>query len=58
LRTVGKNSVVAHLAIVRQMDVGHDPVVVAQLGDTRVARRANVERTKLANGVAALRLKS
>ena len=52
LRTVGKNSVVAHPAIVRQMDIGHDPVVVAQLGDTCVARRANVERTKLADGIA------
>ena len=52
LRTVGKNRVVTHLAIVRQMDIGHDPVVVAQLGDTCVARRANVERTKFADGVA------
>ena len=52
LRTVGKNSVIAHLAIVRQMDLGHDPVVVAQLGDTCVARGSNVERAKLADGVA------
>jgi hypothetical protein len=52
LGTVGKNGVVANLAIVCQMNIGHDPIVIAHLRHTLIARRANVEGAKLSNGVA------
>ena len=52
LCTVGENRVVADLAIMRQMDVSHDPVVVTQTGDSFVLNRSQVEGTEFANGVA------
>ena len=52
LRIIGKNRVVAHLAVMRQMHIGHDPVVVAHTGHADIAGRANIEGTKLADGVA------
>ena len=52
LRAVGKDSVVAHHAVMCQMHVSHDPVVVTNLGHARVSRRADIEGAKLTNGVA------
>ena len=52
LGTVGKNSVIANLAIMCQVHISHDPVVISELGDAGVARRANVEGAKLSDGVA------
>jgi hypothetical protein len=49
---VGKDGVVPDHAVVRQMDIGHDPVVVAQYGLAKVTRGANVEGAELADGVA------
>ena len=52
LRVIGKNGVVAHLAIVRQVHVSHQPVVVANPGHATVPGRANVEGTKFTHGIA------
>ncbi len=52
LSAVGKNGVAADRAIVRQVYVSHDPVVIAKPGNARVLRRTRVERTKLPYGVA------
>jgi hypothetical protein len=52
LSAVCKYGVIPHLAIVGQMDISHDPVVVAHAGHTTPARRAQVKGSKLANGVA------
>ena len=52
LRIIGKNGVVADLAIVRQVHVSHQPVVVANPGHATVPGRPNVEGTKFTNGVA------
>ena len=52
LRIVGEDRPVAHLAIVRDMHVGHDPVVVADAGHARVLYGSGVERTVFADGVA------
>ena len=38
LRVVGEDGVVADLAVVREVHVGHDPVVVADAGDAAVLR--------------------
>ena len=42
----------AHRAIVRDMDIGHDPVVVPNAGDACILAGAGVEGTELADGVA------
>ena len=52
LGVVGKNSVVANLTVMRQMNIGHDPVVISYRGDTLVASGSNVEGTKLSNDIA------
>jgi len=44
--------VIAHHAVVCQVHVRHDPVVIAHLGHARVAGGTNIEGTKLADGVA------
>ena len=49
---VGEGYLVADLAIVRDMHVGHDPVVVANRGHAAILHRAQVKGAKLANGVA------
>ena len=49
---VGQDGVRAHLNVVRQMHIGHDPVVVTQAGDARVLDRAAVEGAELPDGVA------
>ena len=52
LGAVGKDGVIAHMTVMCQMHVGHDPVVIAQLGHARIAGRANVKSAKLTDGVA------
>src|SRR5690606_29093325 len=42
LHAVGENGVRAHLAVMRNMHVGHDPVVVAHARHTDVLRRTRV----------------
>ncbi|OIQ63858.1 hypothetical protein GALL_545990 [mine drainage metagenome] len=49
---IGKDGIVSHLAIMRQMDIRHDPVIVADAGYTRVLYRPDVKRAELANNVA------
>jgi hypothetical protein len=44
--------VIANATVVCQVNIGHDPIVVAQLGYACIAWRANVEGAKLANGIA------
>ena len=51
LRVVGKNGLVAHLAIVGQMHIGHDPIVVANAGHASVVGGPDVEGTKLTDRV-------
>ena len=48
---VGKNRVVAHHAIVRDVDVGHDPVMRADGGHAAILHRADIEGAELANDV-------
>ena len=52
VRVVGEDGVVADLAVVRDVHVGHDPVVVADARDARVLRGAAVEGAELADRVA------
>ncbi len=52
LRVVGKNGVVADLAVMRQVHISHDPVVIAHARHTCIARRTYVEGAKLADGIA------
>ena len=52
LAGVGEDGVVADLAVVRDVHVGHDPVVVAEARDARVLHRAAVDRAVLADRVA------
>ena len=42
----------AKLAVVGDVDVGHDPVVIAQAGDAGVLHGAGVDGDELADGVA------
>ena len=49
---VGQDGVAADLAVVRDVHVGHDPVVVADARDARVLHGAAVEGAELADGVA------
>src|SRR5689334_16717616 len=51
-RDIGESRVIPHLAIVRDVHVSHDPVVVADARDPGVLRRAAVERAILPDGVA------
>src|SRR5215813_2055243 len=48
---VRKHCMAANLAIVREMDVGHGPVVVANARDAHVLRRSRVEGAELPDGV-------
>ena len=52
LRVVGEDGFVAHLAVVRQVGVGHHPIVVTQARDAAGLNGAQIESAKLANGVA------
>src|SRR5207244_9810083 len=51
-RDIGKDRVVADLTVVRDMHVGHDPVVVADARDARVLHGAAAESATFADGVA------
>src|SRR4029077_11304764 len=51
LGAVGEDRLVADLAVVREVDVGHDPVFVADARDAGVLHRAAVDRHVLADGV-------
>ncbi len=52
LRVVGKHGAAADLAIMRNMHIGHDPVVVAEAGDPDILRGAGVEAAEFTNRVA------
>ena len=52
LGIVRKNGVIAHHTVVRQMDIGHQPVVVTDPGNACVAGRADVEGAKLTDRIA------
>jgi hypothetical protein len=52
LRIARKNRVVANLAIVRNVHISHDPIVITQLRNAIVLRRTGVNRSELANGIA------
>lgn len=54
---VGKNRLIADLAVVRYMDVRHNPVVIADPRYGEVLRSADIDRTELAYGVAGANLK-
>ena len=49
---VGKNGVAADYAVVREMAVSHNPVIVADARFADAGYRAGVERSKFADGVA------
>src|SRR5512134_788297 len=49
---VGEDAMAADLAVVREMHAGHDPVVVADARDARVARRPAIDGHALADRVA------
>ena len=50
-RIVGEDRVVADHAIVRDMDIRHDPVVVADFRRTDVLHRTAIKRTVFSNGI-------
>ena len=52
LRTVGKNRMASDLAIVSQMHIRHDPVVIPQTGDTFVLNGSQIECAEFPNGIA------
>ena len=52
LGVIGKNCTVADLAIMCDMHIGHDPVIVAHARNARVLRRPQIESTELADGIA------
>ncbi len=52
LGVVGKNGVAADLAIVRQVHISHEQVVVADARDAATGDRARIEGTELADGIA------
>jgi uncharacterized protein (DUF2336 family) len=52
LGVVGEDGTVADLAIMRQMHIGHDPVVVAQASDAGILRGAAIEGAELPDRVA------
>src|SRR5690606_12949007 len=58
LHAVGNDRVAGYLAIVRNVHVGHDPVVVAHAGYTHVLRRARIDGDVLAHHVAVADLES
>jgi len=58
LGTVRDDDVVAQNAVMRNMNISHDPVVAAYLCDALITRRTNVDGAKLANGVAVANVQS
>src|SRR6201991_1195642 len=51
-RVVGEHDMVAHLAVVRDMHVGQEPVVVADTRDTAAVTGATVDRDELTDEIA------
>ena len=51
LRVVGKDGVAPDLAVVCQVHIGHDPIVITQAGDTQITWGADVEGTEFSDGV-------
>ena len=49
---IGKNGVIADLAVVGNMHIGHHPVVIANPGDPFVLRCTGIKSAKLANSIA------
>src|SRR6478736_5369881 len=49
---IGKNGVIADLAIVGQVTISQHPVVVSQARNTSILSRTKIERTKFANKIA------
>ena len=49
---IGENGVAAHHAVVREMAVGHNPVVVTDARFANAGYRAGVERGEFADGIA------
>ena len=49
LRVIGEDGVVAHLTIVRQMHICHDPIVIPHAGDTDILRGTQIKSAKLAD---------
>src|SRR5690606_20155410 len=52
LHRVGDDRVVANMAIVRNVHVGHDPVVIAQRGDAAILHGAGIEGSEFAHRIA------
>ena len=48
---IGKNSVVANLAVMRDMTVGHNPIIVAYLSHADVLRGAAIQCAKFADDI-------
>ena len=57
-RVVSENTMIADLAIVRDMDVGHDPVVIAHSRDTPVLHGAATDRAVFENRIVVADLES
>src|SRR3989338_3081499 len=51
LRAIGENDVIAHLAIVRHVNISHDPVVVADARHADILHRAGIESAVFADGI-------
>src|SRR5690606_34068248 len=51
LHTVGNDGMVAYLAIVGDVRISHDPVVIAQAGNTYILRRACIDGDVFPYGV-------
>jgi hypothetical protein len=51
LRAIGEYGVIAHLTIMRDMNICHDPVVIAETRDADILHRTNIKGTTFANGV-------
>ncbi|GIK26067.1 MAG: hypothetical protein BroJett006_23130 [Betaproteobacteria bacterium] len=57
LGIIGEDGVVADLAVMGQMHIGHDPVVRSKPGYSDVLRGTAVERAEFADGIAITNLK-
>src|SRR3546814_7319813 len=49
---VGQNNIAAELAIMRQMHISHDPVIVSHAGDTDILAGSDIESNEFAYRVA------
>jgi hypothetical protein len=51
LRVVGENGVITYLAIMREMHVGHYPVVITYTGNADILCGSQIESAELAYGI-------